>query len=139
MAALTGRSLKISVGATDYEAQVFAATVEADDAESDNVTFAEAAAGGGRVYVLKITMTQDMAASTLWSKIWDAAGTDVTVLMKPYGNTSASASQPHFTMTATVSEPNGVLFGGEADASPTNRLQTEVEWKLAARPTRITA
>lgn len=139
MAALSGRTLKISVDSTDYETQVFAATVEADDAESDNVTFAEAAAGGGRQYLLKITLTQDMAASTLWSEIWDNAGSDVEVLMKPYGNATASASQPHFTMTATIKEPNGVLFGGEADASPTNRWQTEVEWVLAAKPTRVTA
>lgn len=138
MAALTGRSLLISVGGTNYEAQVFAATVDADDAESDQTTFAEAAAGGGRQYVLKLTLTQDMAASTLWSKIWDAAGTDVAVLMKPYGNATASASQPHFNMTATVKEPNGTLIGGEADPSPTNRLQVEVEWPLAAKPTRVT-
>lgn len=139
MAALTGRSLLISVAATEYAAQVFAATVEADDADNDNVTFAEASAGGGRTYTLKITLTQDMVTTTLWRKIWDVAGTDVAVLMKPYGNATASATQPHFTMTATVKEPNGVILGGEADASPTNRLQVEVEWPLLAKPTMVTA
>ena len=139
MAALTGRSLKISVAATDYEAQVFEATVDADDADDSNVTFAEAAAGGGRDYTLKIVLTQDMAATTLWSKIWDSAGTDAPVVLKPYGNASPSVSQPHFTMTATIKEPNGTLIGGEADASPTNRLKVEVEWPLSGKPTRVTA
>lgn len=139
MAALTGRSLLIQVAATEYAAQVFAATVDADDADNDNVTFAEAAAGGGRVYVLKLTLTQDMVVTTLWRKIWDAAGTDVAVVMKPYGNAAASVTQPHYTMTATVKEPNGTIIGGEADASPTNRLQVEVEWPLAAKPVMVTS
>lgn len=139
MAALTGRALKISVATTDYEAQVFEAIVKSAKADDSNVTFAEAAAGGGREYVLAIKLTQDMAATSLWSKIWDAAGTDVAVLMKPYGNASASVSQPHYTMTATVSEPDGELFGGEANPSPTERWQVEVEWKLTGKPTRVTA
>lgn len=139
MAALTGRLLKITLGATDITAQCFAATVEADDADSDNVTFAEAAAGGGRLYTLNLTLTQDMAASTAWTQVWENAGDDVEVTLLPYGNTGASVTQPHFDMTATIKEPNGTLIGGEADASPTNRLQIEVEWPLAAKPTRVTA
>jgi hypothetical protein len=139
MAALTGRTLKIDVGGTDYTSQVFAATINAEDAESDQVTFAEAAAGGGRQYTLNITLTQDMAASTLWSEIWENAGTDAAFELIPYGNATATATQPHFTGTATIREPNGTLIGGEADASPTNRLTVEVEWPLSGKPTRVTA
>lgn len=139
MAAVTGRTMTIRVAGIEYAAQVFAATVHSTYAGDDNVTYAAAAAGGGQAYVLKLTLTQDMAASTLWSKIWDAAGTDVAVLMKPYGNASASVTQPHYTMTATVKEPNGTIIGGEADASPTNRLQVEVEWPLAAKPVMVTS
>jgi hypothetical protein len=139
MAALTARTLTISVGGTQYEAQVFSATVSADAADNDDVTFAEAAAGGGRVYTLGLTLTQDMAASTLWRKIFDSPGTDVAVVMKPYGNATPSAAQPHFTMSANVREPDGVLLGGDADSSATNRLKVEVEWPLAAKPTMVTS
>lgn len=139
MAALSGRTLTISVAATDYTTQVFTAEVRSDDADTDEVTFAEAAAGGGRAYVLALKLTQDMVASTLWDKIWAAAGTDVAVLLKPYGNATASATQPHFTMTANVREPNGVLIGGEADASTTKRQTVEVEWPLTAKPLRVTS
>lgn len=139
MAALTGRTLLISVGGTEYNTQVFEAHVDADDADSDSITFAEAAAGGGRAYTLNITLTQDMATGTLWDRIWSAAGTDVAVLMKPYGNAAASATQPHYSMSANVREPNGTLIGGEADSSPTKRLTVEVEWPLAAKPTKVIA
>jgi len=91
------------------------------------------------MYTLSITLTQDAVTGTLWDKIWTAAGSDVAVIMKPYGNTTASATQPHYSMTANVREPNGTLIGGEADASPTKRFTTEVEWPLAAKPTKIIA
>lgn len=138
MAALSGRTLTISVGGTDYTSQVFSASVEADDADTDEVTFSEAAAGGGRTYVLALKLTQDMAASTLWDKIWTASGTDAAVILKPYGNAAASVTQPHYSMTASIREPNGTLIGGEADASPTKRQTVEVEWPLTAKPTKVT-
>lgn len=139
MAALTGRSLVLTVGGTDYSTQVFSCAVEADDADSDEVTFAEAAAGGGRKYTLNVKLTQDMAATTLWSKIWDSAGEDVAVLLKPYGNLVASDTQPHYSLTANVREPKGTLFGGDADASPSKRWSVEVDWPLSAKPTRVTS
>jgi len=139
MAALTGRTMVITVGGTDYTAQVFEAHVDADDADTDEITFAEAAAGGGRSYVLAIKLTQDMVASTLWDRIWSASGTDVACLLKPYGNAAASVTQPHYSMTANVREPNGTLIGGEADSSPTKRFTVEVEWPLTAKPLKVTA
>lgn len=139
MAALTARSLKITVEGDEYNTQVFAAAVNADEADSDAVTFAEAAAGGARAYTLALTLTQDMAADTLWTMIWDAAGTDVDVVMMPYGNAVASEAQPHFSMTASVREPDGTIIGGEADANPLTRWNTEVEWPLLAKPVRVTA
>lgn len=139
MAALTGRTLKMEIDAVEYSPQIFEASVDADDADSDEVTFAEAAAGGGRAYVLHLVLTQDMAASTLWSMIWDEAGSDAAVTLIPYGNTVATTDQPHFTMSAQVKEPNGTLIGGEANSSPTARQKVEVDWPLAAKPTRVTA
>lgn len=138
MAALTARTLLISIAATQYEAQVFTAEVESGPADADDVTYAEAAAGGGRVYQLNLKLTQDMATTGLWSTIFGSAGTDVAVLIKPYGNAAASVTQPHFTMTANVREPDGVLIGGEADASTTKRQVVEVEWPLTAKPVKVT-
>lgn len=139
MAALSGRHLQISVGGSEYNTQVFEAKVKGAAADESNMTFAEASAGGGREYALGIKLTQDQAASTLWSKMWDDAGDEAAVVLKPYGNATPTASQPHWTMTAVISEPDGDLFGGEANPSPTQRWQTEVEWKLTSRPLRVTS
>ncbi len=138
MAALTGRFLKITVAATEYDTQVFECVVVGKDADASNVTFKEASEGGGRDYVAKIKLTQDQAASTLWTLMWDSPGTDVAVVLKPYGNAVPTASQPHWSFSCTIKEADD-LFGGEANPSPTERWQTEVEWPLTARPVRITS
>lgn len=139
MAALNARALLITVAATEYSAQVFTASFDSAAADTDDVTYAEAAAGGGRVYVLSLKLTQDMVSTTLWSKIFSAAGTDVAVVMKPYGNATASVTQPWFTATCNVREPDGVFIGGEADASPTKRQVVEVEWPCTAKPVMVTS
>lgn len=138
MAALSARTMLIDIEGDEYSAEVFSAVVDSAAADAADVTYAEAAAGGGRQYNLNITMTQDMATSSLWYQIWSAAGTDVDVTLKPYGNATASAGQPWFTMSANVREPDGTFIGGDADASTTARQKVEVSWPLAAKPTRVT-
>lgn len=139
MAALTARTLTLTIATVEYATQVLTAEVEAGPADEDDVTYSEAAAGGGRVYFLNLKMTQDMASTGLWTTVFASAGSDVAVLLRPYGNASASATQPHFTATANVREPDGVLIGGEADSSATKRQVIEVQWPLAAKPTKVTS
>src|SRR5690242_21153330 len=96
MTALGTRLLQVSIGGTDYTAQVFNCEIVSRAADASQTTFAEAAAGGGRIYSLKFVLTQDLAADSLWDQIWSAAGTSVAALIKPYGNSAASATQPHY-------------------------------------------
>lgn len=139
MAALGTRLLKIDVAGSDFTAQVSKAVLVSGEADSDFVTFADAAAGGAREYRLEFTAVQDLATSTLWDKVWSAAGTTVACILKPYGNTTASASQPHYSFNAIVSEPDGDFIGGEADASATARMTIECSWVLEAKPTKVTS
>lgn len=139
MAAVGTRALTLTIGGTEYAAQVFSAQIESAAADSDDVTYAEANTGGGREYSLAIVLTQDMATSTLWTEIWENAGDDIAFLVRPYGNASASTSQPHFSGTANIREPEGVLIGGAADISASARQQVEVSWPCTAKPTRVTA
>lgn len=139
MGSVNARDLTLTVGGTEYATQVFSAQVESAAADSDDVTYAEASTGGGRQYNLVMTLTQDMVTSSLWSQIWDNAGDDIAVLMRPYGNSAASLTQPHFSMSANIREPDGVIIGGTADVSPSVRQQTEVTWPLAAKPTKVTS
>lgn len=139
MTALGTRALTVSIGGTDYTAQVFNCEVVSRAADASQTTFAEAAAGGGRIYSLKFVLTQDLAASSLWRQIWDAAGDSVAALIKPYGNAAASVSQPHYQGNVTITEPDGTLIGGDADASTTARWTTEISWDFDAKPTEVTA
>lgn len=139
MAQLGTRLLQISVAGTDYTAQVTKAVVTSGEADSDFVTFANAAAGGAREYRLEFTAAQDMATSTLWDKVWTASGTTVACVLKPYGNAAASVSQPHYTFNATVTEPDGDFIGGEADSSTSARFTFDCSWVLDAKPTKVTA
>ena len=139
MAALGTRALVLTIGATDYTAQVSKAVITSGEADSDFVTFANAAAGGAREYRLEFTAVQDLATTTLWDKVFTSAGTSVAYLLKPYGNATASATQPHYSGNATVTEPDGDFIGGEADASTTARMTFECSWVLDAKPTKVTS
>lgn len=139
MAAIGTRLLKIHVDDTDFTAEVSKAVVTAGDTESDFVSFADAAAGGGREYKLALTFVQDATTTSLWDQVWSHAGETVDVELWPYGNTTASASQPHFTAQAVITEPDGDLLGGEANASPSARFTVDVEWTLIGKPTKVTA
>lgn len=137
MAALGTRSLKIKIGANEYTAQVSRVVITSGEADSDFVTFSDAAAGGAREYRLEFTAVQDHADGTLWDTVFDTPGTTVTGKVAPYGNAVASDTQPHYTFSATVSEPDGDFIGGEANSSTSARMTFECSWVLAAKPTRL--
>jgi hypothetical protein len=137
MAALGTRLLKIKVGATEYTAEVSRCEIVSGAADSDFTSFADAATGGAREYALELTMKQDMAASTLWRYIWSSAGTSVAVKVNPYGNATATATEPHYSGNVTITEPDGVMIGGEANSSVSARMTVEVRWVFAAKPTEL--
>lgn len=139
MAGIGTRLLKITIGGTDYTAQVAKAVITSGESDSDFVTFADAAAGGARAYRLEFTAVQDAATGSLWDKVWTASGTSVACVLKPYGNAAASLTQPHYSFNATVVEPDGDFIGGEADKSTTAMMTVECSWPLDAKPVKITA
>lgn len=144
MAKLGTRSLVLRVGATptDYTGSVSKVVVTAGESDSDFTTFADAAAGGAREYYLEMTLAQDPATNSLWRLMWDSPGTDVAAEVWPNGRPvsgTASATQPKFTGTVTVAEPDGDLLGGEADKSNTKVFVSEVKWKWLSKPTMATS
>lgn len=139
MAALGTRKLTLTIDGDEVAPEVSSAVITTKEASSDFVSFADAAAGGGREYALKLKFVQDLTTTSLWDKVWSQAGDDVAVLVRPYGNSSASASEPHYSGTVTITEPDGDLLGGDADKSTTQRWVTEVEWIFTAKPTKVVA
>lgn len=139
MAALGTRLLKVDIGGTEYDAQVSKAVIGSAESDSDFVTFADAAAGGARQYTFDFIAVQDLEVGTLWDEIWSNAGDTVACVLKPYGNATASATQPWYSFNAVITEPDGDFIGGEADKSTSARMTTECSWPLEGKPTKVVA
>lgn len=134
------RALVFRLGSTptDFSGAVSNVQITSAESEADFVSFAAAAAGGARDYKLALTMTQDNATTSLWYYLWANPGTDVPYEVWPNGRPGSgtpSATQPKFSGTCSVREPDGTIIGGEADPSTTQKFLTEVEWPLTAKPT----
>jgi hypothetical protein len=132
------RTLRIEIEGEEYTADVSSVTIETAPLSSDFVTFADAAAGGARQYTLKFKATQDPAdPDSIWNLIWDHAGEDADVVINPYGGASPSVTNPQFEGTLTITEPDGVLLGGDANASTSARFTMDVSWVYKAKPARV--
>lgn len=139
MAAIGTRKLTLSIDGAEVAPEVSTAVIKTAASSSDFVSFAAAATGGGRDYSLALKFVQDAATGSLWDQVWSHAGDEVDVIVRPYGNVVPTATQPHFTGTVVVSEPDGDLLGGDADASSSARFVTDVEWVFVDKPARVTA
>lgn len=134
------RSLKMKIGDTEYNADVSKVRITSAESKSDFVSFADAAAGGAREYHLVCTATQDPAdATSIWNMVWTQAGQDALVTLDPYGGGAASTTNPIIEGTVIISEPDGDLLGGEANASTTSKFTFDIEWTFKAKPTLVTA
>lgn len=139
MAGVGTRLLTLEVEGDSATGQVSNARFTSGDADADFVTFADAAAGGKKEYRLQGTAVQDLVADTLWHLMFTAPGTEVDVVIAPYGNAVATPTQPHVTATCVVEEPDGDMLGGDADPSTTARMTWEINWPTLARPVLVTA
>lgn len=139
MAAIGTRKLTLTIDGEEVAPEVSSARISSGETDSDFVSFADAAAGGGRTYTLALTFVQDAAAGSLWDQVWSNAGSDVPVVVRPYGNAVPTPAEPHFTGDVTITEPDGDMLGGDADPSNTARFTTEVEWAFVDKPLRVTA
>lgn len=139
MAALGTRLLKIKIGSVEHTAEVSKCEVVAGPADSDFTSFQDAATGGAREYALDLTFRQDLAATgTLWRYLWANPGTTMAVKVNPYGNATATTTEPHFTGNVTITEPDGTLIGGEANSSTSARFVNSVRWVFTAKPVEVT-
>ena len=139
MTALGTRLLTLDLGGSDYTAQVSNCRITSGAAETDFISFLDAANGGAREYKLAFTAVQDPAVDTLWDKVFSTPGTVVAGVVMPNGGNAPTPETPAFEFNATITEPDGDLLGGEANASQTARFTFECEWSLTAKPVRKTA
>lgn len=142
MARVSPRLLVLEMGAegaeTDRSAELAKIEFHGAEADVEFVSFEEARQGGARTYTAQLTMTQDHATGSLWQEIFSNTGEKLSGVYAPYGNAAPSVAQPHYSFTATISEPDGLLMGGEATSSTRAVASVEVEWELDAKPEEIT-
>lgn len=139
MAKVTPRLIALEINGEDYSDEVSSATINSAESDSDFLSFTAARGAGGRDYVLALTIAQDHEVGSLWSLIWNQVGVEIDGVYAPYGNATASVTQPHYEFTVIISEPDGEFLGAEADRSTTAVATVDVEWQLTGRPTRVTA
>lgn len=139
MAFADTRLLKIKIGATEYNASLTSCKITSAASDADFQSFADAAAGGSRVYTLEFTAAADYAASTLWDQVFSNSGTTVACTLNPYGVTTFAAGTPGFTFNAVISDPDGDYIGTDANPSATAKTTFSATWTLVAKPVRVTS
>lgn len=90
-----------------------------------------------REYRLEVTTPQDPAG--LWGFVWANAGTFQDFYLAPFGNTEATAAQPHWSGVLSLTEPDGEFLGGTADPSRRRILTASLSWLILGRPTMQTS
>jgi hypothetical protein len=130
-----GAKLSLKIGATEYNMDLTKAVITNEAADDSDASFADLSNGGALNWNLEIEAFSDYGTGSLWSYIWDNAGdTGVAYLLVPYGNTTASASDPHWSGTLKVGPKPGNI-GGTANET----FKFEYTFELEGEPTKVTS
>lgn len=79
--------------------------------------------------VINLVVKQDLAAASLYQLAMSSDGDTVAGIIKPLGNATASATEPHYSFNAKPSGPSGDVFmGGEAAEDASEGLTVELAW-----------
>lgn len=109
-----GKGLSLTINSVEYNLDADSVVMQSEDKE--DLVFADMGANGGKQWFFTISAFSDLGTGSLWRYVWDNAGTeDVAFVFKPYGNSTPSTTQPHFTGTITV--PAKPDFGGGVNES----------------------
>lgn len=92
-----------------------------------------------REFRLQGTAVQSTAVDSLWGLVWEYAGTEVDVELRPAGGDVPSEEQPFFTGRVVVMYPDGDLLGGAANKSTNTRFTFAFDWPFLDKPLRVTS
>lgn len=120
----------------EYAADFLSAVITNEEADSDVITFEDAANGGGRQYFLNFTAIQSTAATSFWTYTWDNTGDEVAATYAPHGNAVATVAEPHFVFVVKVGPKPDI--GGEASTSASSAFTFEGQWEIVGDVTKDT-
>lgn len=128
---IKGTKLALTLGTPgmDYWADITTYTLTNEDADTDVVTFADAAEGGAVQYRLTGSAIQSMAADGFWRYVWDNTAEVVPFTLAPHGNEEPTAEQPHFIGNVKIGRKPAV--GGDAG---TGAFTFDFEWDVEGDP-----
>lgn len=127
---IKGTALMLKIANVDFYCDVVSCTITNEEAETDVVTFCDAAAGGARQFYLNITAIQSTDTASLWSYIWDNTGETATFAYAPHGNAVVTSAQPHITGSVVIGPPPTI--GGEAGTKSTYTFESV--WEIVGTP-----
>lgn len=134
-----GLLFKLKIGAgtsTNYGDDIKVWAIEADDADDSNLTFYDAQQGLVKEYTVTVTAVVSNATGSLYEYLWANPGATFSeLLIAPHGNTTATTTQPHYTMVATAT--GKPVF--EHEAGVDNQAEFEYEFKVQGDLSKVTA
>lgn len=126
--------LTLGTPGVDISTDLLSWKIENEEADSDVVTFEDAASGGGRQFFLRGSAIQSTAAASFWRTVWENSGdTDIPYTIAPHGNATATATEPHFVGTLTYGPKPAV--GGDASSSSSSAFTFDFEFEIDGTPT----
>lgn len=130
---IKGNALSLTFGTpgVEYRCDTTAVVLDNEEADSDVITFCDAAEGGSRTHFLTISAIQSTDPLSLWRYIWEHTGEEVPFTYAPHGNAVATTTQPHFVGTVKIG-PKPPM-GGEAGTNVTYTFETR--WDVVGVPT----
>ena len=134
---IKGNALKLTLAGTDYYADCISVMLENEEATSNVVTFADAAAGGSWQWFFTIEAVQSYDSTSFWKKMWDIAGgsTNIAYVFNPWGVTTPTTTKPNFTGNIRLKQPPAI--GGTA--STTDEYTFTIRLDCQETPTVVTA
>lgn len=79
--------LTLGTPGADISTDLVSWTIENEEADSDVITFEDAASGGSRQFYLRGSAIQSTAAVSFWRTVWENSGeTAVPYTIAPHGN-----------------------------------------------------
>lgn len=102
MAKYKGKDLSLTIDGTEVNLEATSVVLDREDADTDAVTFGELGSGTPQQWFFSLEAVADYGTGSVWTLLWENSGDTIPYVLKPYGNITATADQPHFTGTATI-------------------------------------
>lgn len=131
---LKGNVLTLSINGTAYTAEFSSVDLQSEEAADDVKTFGS----DNSDWFMTLTGITSLDANSFWRYCWTNASTEVDYVLRPLGNTTPDADNPHFEGTVRIPERGRLPLS--VDANPRSTSSWEgIRFDLTDEPTIVTS